>query len=222
MALVESGVDYCRAHHGIRNEDEDRCDMVTREPWDSHLNCPRCGGQGDDVAECEACDADGVSLCDLDAPALRGCDMSRLMSVTLTEQAVVERRKTVTRRLGWLMLKPGDTLTLCRKVMGRKGEPLVRLAEVEVLNVRRERLWDITDEDIGREGVEPVPGRFSEHYTDTGQPTPWAWIEWFCTKMRVSPDDFVTRIEWRYLDSTTQGASDRLVTATTNGSSENQ
>lgn len=41
--------------------------------------------------------------------------MSRLMSVSLTEQAVRDRTKTVTRRLGWRFLKPGDTLTLCRK-----------------------------------------------------------------------------------------------------------
>jgi len=51
------------------------------------------------------------------------------MSVSFTEQAVRERRKTVTRCKGWLFLKPGDRLMLCRKVMGRKpGEPLVRIA----------------------------------------------------------------------------------------------
>lgn len=130
--------------------------------------------------------------------------MSRLMSVTLTEQAVVERRKTVTRRLGWRFLKPGDRLTLCRKVMGRKkGDPLVRLAEVEVVDVRREPLCKIDDEDIVREGVELLPGRFTEVYTDTGQPTPCAWVEWFCDEMGVCPYDYVTRIEWRYLGAST-------------------
>ncbi len=63
------------------------------------------------------------------------------MSVALTETAVRERRKTVTRRLGWAFLKPGDKLTLARKVMGRRRkdgtvEPLVRIAEVEVVSVR--------------------------------------------------------------------------------------
>lgn len=61
------------------------------------------------------------------------------MSVKLTEPQVRRREKTVTRRLGWWedkhgrrLLKPGDPLTLCRKVQGRrKGEPLVRIAEVE-------------------------------------------------------------------------------------------
>ena len=67
--------------------------------------------------------------------------MARLMSVALTEHAVRDRTKTVTHRLGWTFLKPGDRLTLCRKVQGRKpGEPLVRLAEVEVVDVRREPL----------------------------------------------------------------------------------
>jgi hypothetical protein len=129
--------------------------------------------------------------------------VSRLMSVSLTERAVVERRKTVTRRRGWLKLKPGDRLTLCRKVMGRKHadgtlEPLVRLAEVEVVSVRREELWHITDEDIAREAVDP--DLFEEVYTDTGQPTQVAWVGWFCEQMHVMPYELVTRIEWRYLD----------------------
>lgn len=132
--------------------------------------------------------------------------MSRLMSVALTEQAVRERRKTVTRRLGWWedrrgrrLIQPGDRLTLVRKSMGRKpGEALVRLAEVEVVDVRRERLWDITDEDVVREGVDP--DLFDEHYTDTGNPTAQAWVRWFCDELDVEPDRVVTRIEWRYLD----------------------
>jgi hypothetical protein len=59
--------------------------------------------------------------------------MSRLMSVALTSAAVRERRKSVTRRLGWAFLKPGERLTLCEKVQGRKRrdgtvEPLVRIS----------------------------------------------------------------------------------------------
>lgn len=127
------------------------------------------------------------------------------MSVSLTEQAVVERRKTVTRRLGWRFLKPGDRLTLCRKVMGRRRadgavEPLVRLADVVVVSVRRERLWDITDDDIAREGVDD-PELFEDVYVETGLPTTSAWVQWFCEQMDCRPDDEVTRIEWRYLDA---------------------
>ncbi|HJR88617.1 MAG TPA: hypothetical protein VJ782_00490 [Aeromicrobium sp.] len=132
--------------------------------------------------------------------------MSRLMSVAFTEQAVVERRKTVTRRKGWWedkngrrLLKPGDRLTLCRKVMGRKpGEPLVRLCEVEVVKVTREPLnWLVRDtwhylpnwaaREMEREGFPGLPpGEFLDRY--------------FIKAQGMGVDDFVTRIEWRYLD----------------------
>ena len=117
--------------------------------------------------------------------------MPRLMSVQLTEQAVVERRKTVTRRLGWADLKPGDPLTLCRKVMGRRRsdgtvEPLVRLAEVWVWSARRERLDAITYPDCVREG-----------FPHMGPPE---FVAFFCEHMRCQPDTEVTRIEWRYTE----------------------
>lgn len=149
------------------------------------------------------------------------------MSVALTEQAVVERRKTVTRRLGWWedkngrrLLKPGDQLTLCRKVMGRGKcldcggsgllyrtldgamltracpacvatgrEPLVRLAEVEVIDVDREPLRDIEADphDVEREGFQGW--------------TPAQFVHFFCDEMHCTPDQIVTRIHWRYLDA---------------------
>lgn len=120
--------------------------------------------------------------------------MSRLMSVAFTEQAVVERRKTVTRRKGWTFLKPGDRLTLCRKVMGRKkGEPLVRVAEVEVVRVDREHLSNLTQfpdygaAEMSREGF-------------PGKDPAWFIHDYFVDAQGMDPDDLVTRIEWRYLD----------------------
>lgn len=121
------------------------------------------------------------------------------MSVALTEDAVRDRRKTVTRRLGWWedkrgrrILKAGDRLTLCRKVMGRKaGEPLVRIAEVEVVDVRREPLNAITADDVAREG-------FGNRGTNAA---PW-FVGFFAAEMRCAENVVVTRIEWRYLDDT--------------------
>ena len=110
------------------------------------------------------------------------------MSVSLTEDAVRDRRKTVTRRLGWTFLKPGDHLTLCRKVMGRKpGEPLVRIAEVEVVSVRREPLNAITMGDVVREG-------FAAAWY-----TPLWFVQFFTDHMGGDYRQEVTRIEWRYL-----------------------
>lgn len=115
--------------------------------------------------------------------------MPRLMSVSLTEPQVRARSKTVTRRMGWLMLQPGTRLTLCRKVMGRrKGEPLVRIVDVEVLDVRRERLDLITPNEVAAEGFPNM--------------TPAEFVEFFCTSHPgCTPESTITRIQWRYLDS---------------------
>lgn len=119
--------------------------------------------------------------------------MPRLMSVAFTEQAVRDRTKTVTRRKGWLHLLPGQRLTLCRKVMGRKpGEPLVRIADVQVVAVRREPLSAITADEVAREGFPGMsPAEFIRRF--------------FVDAQGIQPGDLVTRIEWMYQD----GGQDR-------------
>jgi hypothetical protein len=123
------------------------------------------------------------------------------MSCAYTEDAVVARRKTVSRRLNWWLdrngrrlLVPGDHLSLCRKVMGRKaGEPLVRLAEVEVLDVRREpltMLWDpVTDYSLAEMTREGFPGMAPIDFV----------LRYFTGAQGIAPDAEVTRIEWRYV-----------------------
>lgn len=114
--------------------------------------------------------------------------MPRLMSVAFTEGPVRRRIKTVTRRRGWLFAKPGDRVTLCRKVMGRKsGEPLVRIVDVELVAIRREPLDHITDDDVAREGF---PGMSREEF-----------MHRFFATQGIGPDDWVTRIEWVYVDA---------------------
>lgn len=120
--------------------------------------------------------------------------MPRLMSVAFTEQAVRDRTKTVTRRDGWKFLKVGDRLTLCRKVMGRKpDEPLVRIAEVEVVDVVRQPLDVLVNQprygaaEMVREGFPRMdPSEFIDQY--------------FVEAQGMRRTAWVTRIEWRYLD----------------------
>ena len=113
----------------------------------------------------------------------------RLMSVSLTEAAVRDRTKTVTRRLGWLFLRVGDRVTLCRKVMGRrKGEPLVRICNVEIVGVHRERLDAVTADELVLEGF---PSWKVEEF-----------IAMFTRAMKCERWTEVTRIEWRYLEET--------------------
>jgi hypothetical protein len=109
------------------------------------------------------------------------------MSVALTEDAVRARTKTVTRRLGWQVLRPGDRVTLCRKVMGRRrGEPVERIVDVEIVDVRRERLDAITADDVVLEGFPSW--------------TPAEFVAFFCrTHKGCTPDSEVTRVQWRYL-----------------------
>jgi hypothetical protein len=121
------------------------------------------------------------------------------MSVAMTTDAVIERRKTVTRRKGWWLdkngrrlLRAGDTLTLCRKVQGRKpGEPIERLAEVEVTHVTRHHLWGLMISPAGPLEVEKegFPGM-----------SPQAFLNrFFFDAQGMGPHDLVTRIEWRYV-----------------------
>lgn len=122
----------------------------------------------------------------------------RLISFSLTEPQFINKTKDVTRRLGWLVLKPGDRLVGCRKVMGRrKGEPLVRLGEIEVVSVRREPLRRMIKElkygedECRREGFPEM--------------SPFQFVGFFCESHGIQTDEFghtdqvITRIEFKYL-----------------------
>lgn len=71
LALVESGLDYCRLHHGIREQDEHACDNAI----DDEIACETCEGDGQigrylgegetEELPCPACDGQGVVACDL-------------------------------------------------------------------------------------------------------------------------------------------------------------
>lgn len=122
------------------------------------------------------------------------------MSVAFTEDAVRARTKTVTRRKGWLFLKPGDRLTLCRKVMGRKpGEPLVRICEVEVISVLREPLCAVAGPYVtAPDGTTFWPEMVAEGFPDM---EPGEFMQrFFKDPQGIGAMDDVTRIEWRYMD----------------------
>ncbi len=131
--------------------------------------------------------------------------MSRLMSVAMTADAVIERRKTVTRRKGWWLdkngrrlLHVGDTLTLCRKVQGRKpGEPIERLAEVRVVEVTREPLSWLSS--LGDGYLPKYAAHEVEREGFPGLPSDEFLGRYFIDAQGMTPDDLVTRIEWRYI-----------------------
>jgi hypothetical protein len=117
----------------------------------------------------------------------------RNISFSLTTEQFKARTKTVTRRLGWAMLGPGDVLMACRKCMGLKaGEKIERLGKILVTGVRRERLNEmIRAESYGlREcDKEGFPAMLPEDF-----------VKMFCASHgKCAPDSVVTRIEYEYL-----------------------
>lgn len=104
-----------------------------------------------------------------------------------------EPLKTVTRRLGWENLKKGERLQVVNKGMGLKsGEHPIKLAVVEVVSARRERL----NEMIVRieYGLNEVKREGFHHLT------PLQFIAMFCeTHKGCELTTEITRIEWRYL-----------------------
>lgn len=114
--------------------------------------------------------------------------MPRNMSFTLTVKQIKNKTKTVTRRLGWWFLRPGDVLNAVEKSMGlKKGEKIKRIGKIEVVSTRPERLREITKGDCVREGFKSLtPEMFFEmlrlHF---GKEKEW------------NPE--VNRIEFKYL-----------------------
>lgn len=113
--------------------------------------------------------------------------MPRNISFALTEPQFMDGSKTVTRRMGWKHLKPGDRLRAVRKAMGlKKGEKVHVLGEIEVVRVSREELCFIEHEPGGtmREGFPEM--------------TPEQFIDFFCKSHKhCTPETVITRIEFR-------------------------
>jgi hypothetical protein len=111
----------------------------------------------------------------------------RNMSFSLTAPQFRARTKTVTRRLGWGKLKPGDVVMGVVKSRGLKaGEKVERLGLIEIVSNTSEPLCDITVEDVVREGF---PGMDRSDF-----------VTMFCKSMKVDPGWEVNRIEFRYVD----------------------
>lgn len=108
----------------------------------------------------------------------------RNISFSLTKEQFLDGSKDVTRRKGWRFLKVGDRLRAVEKCRGlKKGERVVPLGVIEVVSVRRELLYEITDDDVRREGF-PL----------------WSieqFIRFYCKANGGEIDQGTTRIEFR-------------------------
>jgi hypothetical protein len=112
----------------------------------------------------------------------------RRISFALTTEQVLAQTKTVTRRFGWVTLKPGDILQPIRKGMGlKKGEKQELLGcPIEVVSCRTERIDAIRSDDVAREG-----------FPDW---SPCDFVDFLCSHHQVKRSAIVNRIEFRYVE----------------------
>jgi hypothetical protein len=113
----------------------------------------------------------------------------RNMSFALTTSQIIARTKTVTRRIGWWDLKPGQLIGAIEKGQGlKKGERVRRLGVLRVVSTRVERLNEMPVADLAREGFPEltVPG-----FVDMFQRS---------HSGATSPGVQVNRIEFEYVD----------------------
>lgn len=161
----------------------------------------------------------------------------RNISASLTTEQIIESVervksgrepvKDVTRRLGWKNVKVGERLQVCKKCMGRrKGEPLVKLAVIEVVSVRREKLNALLPTkmagsagygllEVRREGFRTLSHFGMNQKTGVSYstelfpevlfpynatPTGAQFVKFFCaTHKHCKPTTKVTRIEFKYI-----------------------
>lgn len=121
----------------------------------------------------------------------------RNMSFMLTTEQIRNGTKTVTRRIGWWFLKPGDRLMACVKCQGLgKGGKIEKIREIEVVSTSRERLVNIrvklfrgpestTQSETAREG-------FPKMHPDD-------FIAMFMRHMNCTALEEVNRIEFKYV-----------------------
>ena len=68
----------------------------------------------------------------------------RNISFSMTTEAVRRHEKTVTRRLGWWTLQPGEVLQAVEKAQGlKRGEHVKPICLIRVVSVIEEPLWSI-------------------------------------------------------------------------------
>lgn len=107
------------------------------------------------------------------------------ISFSMTLEQFKNRKKFVTRRMGWHGLAKRSDLQAVEKAQGlKKGEKIQKLDVIRVFFVSSQPLNSITRDDVVLEG-------FPDWTTQE-------FIEFFCKSHRCKPDAIVTRIEFGY------------------------
>jgi len=108
------------------------------------------------------------------------------MAFSITTKQMYAGTKDVTRRLGWLGIRPGVRVMAVEKGIGLKvGEKVKQIGEIKIVSARLEPLNHISVADVVREGFPELSIR--------------EFIIMFCKSHKCEPDQLVTRIEFERL-----------------------
>jgi hypothetical protein len=124
----------------------------------------------------------------------------RLMSFSMTQAQILAKTKFVTRRLGWVYVRPGMQVMPVVKSMGlRKGEKATMLLTepLTIVSVRRESLREMTDDP--EYGMAEVALEGFAGHSKYG--TPEGFVTMFCEAHKgknVTPETRVTRLALEY------------------------
>lgn len=112
----------------------------------------------------------------------------RNMSFMLTTEQMRARTKTVTRRIGWWNVKPGEVLNACVQCQGlAKGQKVEVITRIRVLRAGAEPLDAITPVECAKEGFPNL--------------SPRQFMSLFMTTHKgARPETIVNRIEFEYLE----------------------
>lgn len=126
------------------------------------------------------------------------------MSFSMTIEAYRNRTKTVTRRLGWSFLKPGDVLMGVEKCQGiKKGEHVKKIHPLCVLSTESEPLYDIVRRPMRLSRVHKI-NLFETVSEGFPTLTPVDFVKMFCSSNNLMGfgcwETPVTRIEFEHLE----------------------
>ena len=125
--------------------------------------------------------------------------MPRNISFRYTADQIRDRSKTVTRRLRWRMAKSGEILNACVQLQGlKKGDKVEKICQIRIISTRRERLDDLL---ISKDNIAPTLGRIEVNKEGFPNLPIEDFIRMFCEINLCERDQFVTRIEFEYIDS---------------------
>ena len=110
------------------------------------------------------------------------------MSFSLTKEAIIGQRKTVTRRQGWAKLKVGSIIQPIEKGMGlKKGEKQKLLGcPIIITSIEEEAIEEITIDDVACEGFD---GFTTEQF-----------IAMYCKANKVKPSEMCRVIRFEYVE----------------------